>query len=143
MEFLAGSFIMAVALLSFYWLIQNKVDKTIPVPRHSQARAFSLAYEKLDLEWQSDRKPVRDTQASLHLEKSQVKVVIHNNTAYWIQNEKFLTADVVNGNVDPSTTRPVDTMSMDSVELNNISLIVQKLTEGQKNDRWNSGHQGL
>lgn len=141
MEFLAGSLVMAVALLSFYWLIQNKLDKSIKVPRHSQARAFALSYEKLDLERKDELPPLKETQASNYLEKSQIKVVIHDNAAYWMQDQRFLTANVINGSVDATTTKPVDTMSMDSVELSKISFIVEKLTERQKNDRRDSGNQ--
>lgn len=139
MEFIAGSLVMAVAMLSFFWLVRNKIDRSIPVPRHSQSRAFSLAYQKLDMEWEEKTKKLM-TQATEHLSKSQVQVVIHDSSAYWIQDQGFFTAKVVNGQVDPTTTRPVDTMSMGDVELGNISFIVEKLTERQTNDRRDPGN---
>ena len=84
-----------------------------------------------------------ETQAFKHNDKQTIRVVIHDNTAYWMQNNQFLSANVVDGMVDQETAKPVDTMSMSEVELDKISFIVEKLTEGQKNDRGNSGNTKL
>ena len=44
---------------------------------------------------------------------------------------------MVHGLVDKNTTRKVDTMTMDSVELEKTQFIVQKLTEGKQDDSGN------
>jgi hypothetical protein len=74
------------------------------------------------------------TQSRKILEKSQIRIIFSENRAYWIKNNMFLQADLVNGEVDDSTTKVVDTMTMDKVELDKMIFIVQKLTEGTTND---------
>jgi hypothetical protein len=60
--------------------------------------------------------------------------------AYWIKDNQFYCADLVNGNVDQETAKPVDTMGMDKVQLDKMFFIVQKLTEGKADDRRSSGN---
>lgn len=85
----------------------------------------------------------KETQAHKHNSKNEVRVVIHDNFAYWIQNNAFLTARVRGGVIDQTTTKLVDTLAMDKVELDKISFIVEKLNERQSDDRSNPGHKGL
>jgi hypothetical protein len=81
--------------------------------------------------------PPLATQARKILEKSQIRIIFSENRAYWIKNNMFLQADLVDGEVDDSTTKVVDTMTMDKVELDKMIFIVQKLTEGITNDGGN------
>ena len=79
------------------------------------------------------------TQSTEHDLKNKIRVVFTDNRAYWIKNNTLYQADLVNGQVDDSTTKVVDTMTMDRVELDKMILIVQKLTEGMQNDGGSSG----
>ena len=66
-------------------------------------------------------------------------MVVVGKNAYWIKDNVFYEADVVDGDVDKKTARQVDTMAMDKVQLNKMMSIVEKLTEGTHNDYWDSG----
>ena len=67
-----------------------------------------------------------------------------DNQAYWIKDSIFYMADMSNdGGVDKDTTRRVDTMTMDKVQLKKMMFIIEKLTEGLENDSWNSGNEGV
>jgi hypothetical protein len=79
------------------------------------------------------------TQSRKILEKSQTRIVFSEDRAYWIKNNMFLHAELVNGEIDDSTTKVVDTIAMDRVELDKMAFIVQKLTEGTTNDGGNPG----
>jgi hypothetical protein len=83
------------------------------------------------------------TQTSKHHDSLHVKVVIADNEAYWISNDKFYVADVRDKMVIQESTREVDTMAMDDVELNKISEIVELLRKEDKNDRGSSGNKKL
>ncbi len=85
----------------------------------------------------------KDNQDHKHNSKNEIRVVIHEDFAYWIQNNAFLTAKVRGGVIDQSTTKLVDTLAMDKVELDKISFIVEKLNERQSDDRSNPGHKKL
>lgn len=83
------------------------------------------------------------TQAT-EFEKSQyIPVVLLDRQAYWILNNTLFVADEVDGAIDKTTTRAVDTMSMDKVQLDKTIFIVDTLTEGAEDDNWNSGHKRL
>jgi hypothetical protein len=80
------------------------------------------------------------SQAQKHQDKQNVRVIFVDGKAYWINNNQFLVADAENGMVINDTTTRVDTMAMDSVELDKMVFIVDKLTEGINNDRGDSGY---
>ena len=56
---------------------------------------------------------------------------IKNNTLYNVESE--------DGQFEEDLAKKVDTMGMDDVQLKKTIFIVEKLTEGIKNDSGNSG----
>lgn len=78
------------------------------------------------------------TQATEYEDKMHVKVVLTDRQAYWIRNNTLFVAEQTDGIIEKETTRPVDTMSMDKVELDKTAIIVQALTEGGENDYWST-----
>jgi hypothetical protein len=62
------------------------------------------------------------------------------NSAYWVKDNVFYMADLVSGEVNPETTRVVDTMGMDSVELDKMLFIMDRLREGLDNDSGGTGN---
>ena len=100
----------------------------------SQSYINNLVEQQLIEELSSVLKLSKKTQASVYNEKQNVRVIIMENQAYWIVDQRLYVADMVDGTVDNDTTRVVDTMTMDDVELEKTQFIVQKLTEGKGND---------
>lgn len=83
----------------------------------------------------------KTTQSKVHDKKTNVKVIIMDNNAYWIKDNLFYTAEIsVSGEVDKTTTRVVDTMAMDTVQLDKMMFIIDKLREEDFNDRGSSGY---
>jgi hypothetical protein len=141
MEYLLGS-LVSVGLFFIGKKIFNKTDKK---QRHvgigySQSHVYNLISPLLRLESLITRK---ETQASKHNDSLYIKVVIAENKAYWISNNTFFVADEEDGFVDKDTAKPVDTMSMDDVQLNKMALIVEALTEGVEDENRNSGNKNL
>ena len=79
------------------------------------------------------------SQSDNHEEKLYTRVVFIENQAYWIKDNSLLIADLSDGIVLEETTRKVDTIGMDRVQLEKVIEIVNALTEGRKND---TGHPG-
>jgi hypothetical protein len=73
---------------------------------------------------------VKKTQSIDYIQKTNVRAIVVDDQIYWITGNEFYTADVVDGNVEENTTRLVDTMTMDKVQLDKIMFIVEKLREG-------------
>ena len=70
------------------------------------------------------------TQSMQYVDKHTLRAIVVDDSMYWIVNNEFYVADIVNGNVEENTTRLVDTMTMDKVQLDKIMFIVEKLREG-------------
>lgn len=76
----------------------------------------------------------KQTQMDKMLEKNSVSVMIMDNKAYWVFQNVFYTADFVDGNVDPETTKPIDTSSMSRSDMEKMLFILDNLGDGNKND---------
>lgn len=144
MEFFLGfvfSFILIWAIRTF--IARSQVNEKYAISKivYRQSYIYSLVGQKMaDLIMP---KPQGRTQSRDLLSKNEIRVVFSDNQAYWIKDSLFYQADVVNGKIDNSTTKIVDTMALDSVELDKMFFIVQKLTEGNNNDGGNSGFKNL
>ena len=60
--------------------------------------------------------------------------------AYWVKDNIFYEASITNSGVDSATTKVVDTIGMDSVELDKMLFIMDKLREGLDNDSGSTGN---
>lgn len=135
MEFLIGA---AVAIFAVFitnkFLIPNAKQLSIKVS-YRQSNVFEAI--KPSIEYLRSIAPRPETQASKYEARHLVKVLIVEGKAYWIKDNSVFVADVIDGNVDKESAKAVDTMTMDKIQLDRLSFIVEKLTEGNSSD---SGH---
>lgn len=101
--------------------------------RYSQSHVYTLTAGLPDYLLESKNNEIK-TQSKAYVEKSYVRVVIAENNAYWIKDNALFVADIEDGFVVKESTRRVDTMSMDKVELEKTMAIVEKLREGLDED---------
>lgn len=81
----------------------------------------------------------KKTQIDKMLEKNSVSVMVIDNQAYWVLNNVFYTANFVNGELDPETTKPIDTSSLSKKEIEKMFFILDSLGDGNINDSGSSG----
>jgi hypothetical protein len=138
MEYFVGSFTTIVVAL----LITRVFLKRVPRPRltvsYSQSRIYSLISPVLKM-IPEERKELK-TQASDYFDKINYRILIVGSEAYWIKDNSVYVAQIIDGEIDENSTKKVDTMSMNSVQLKKMVFIVDKLTEGKSNDSGNSGN---
>ncbi len=129
MEYFLGSVITIVTILVFGKLFSKSVK-----PTKSVAIGYSQSYIheviKDSLPYSGSQKASVVTQATLFNKELYHKVVIAEDVAYWISNNQFFYAPMEDGIIQKEFAKLVDTINMDSVELEKISFIVEKLTEG-------------
>lgn len=140
MEYLAGSLITFVGISVFYYLfklLNTNVANKIKLKSSQSYNHKLFAPILLDIR---DYRP-RNTQSTQHQESNKTRILFTQDTAYWIKDNAVYCA-----NVDPQTglileesTKEVDTMGMDKVQLDEMMFIVEQLTEGQRDDNWSSG----
>lgn len=137
MEYLVGFFVGCVLMISTYrFIIKNNLvtNKTIKIP-YSQSNIVSVL-KPLGLMQDLIAPKDEVKRQSTDYEKSQtVQVIMTEDQAYWIRDNVFYTADIdENFYINNESTRRVDTMSMDKVQLEKIMFIVDRLTEESRND---------
>jgi hypothetical protein len=137
MEYFLGSAITLVSLFVFNHMLKKITSDNLRVPIFTQTARVELL--KNYLISVVARKPEEETQARNHLKENSMRAFFLGKDVYWIENGFLFTAKVNNNEVDESTKKIVDTHSIDKVELDKISFIVDKLTEGNKDDSGNSG----
>ncbi len=77
-------------------------------------------------------------QSSNHEEKTNIKVVIFDNKAYFVKDGTFYCAEMHGTDIDGANATLVDTMAMDKVQLDKMLFIMDQLRDGKKNDSGDS-----
>ena len=72
-------------------------------------------------------------------DKTNVKVIILDQQAYWIKDNIFYKAPLVNQLIDKDSAEQVDTSDMNKVQLDQMLFILDKLREGINDDSRGSG----
>ncbi len=137
MEYFLGSAITLVSLFIFNQMLKKITSERLGVPTFTQSAKVELL--KNYLVSVITKKPEKKTQSTNHLKKNSMKAFFLGKDVYWIEAGFLFTAKITNNEIDESTKKRVDTHSIDKVELDKISFIVDKLTEGNKDDSGNSG----
>lgn len=142
MEYLIGSL---VAIAVFYFFNKNSSEEAKPktvMPKVllSQAYVYNLIKPALPILQVLSEPEKVITQASKYEESKFTKVLVLEDTAYWIKDNQVYSAKVFENKIDGYSTSIVDTMGMDDVQLDKMIFIIDKLTEGTDNDRSDSGN---
>jgi len=132
-----GSVITLVSLFIFNRMLKKITSEKLNVPIFTQTAKVELL--KNYLISVITKNPESKTQSRNHLKKNSMKAFFLGKDVYWIESGFLFTAKIIDNQIDESTKKRVDTYSIDKVELDKISFIVDKLTEGNKDDSGNSG----
>jgi len=81
----------------------------------------------------------RKSQSKIRQEKENVRVIIVENEAYWIKDNGFYTAPMVDNLISKDSAIQVDTSTMDKVQLDKMLFIMDRLREGINDDSRGSG----
>lgn len=139
MEYLVGSlttFILLV-LIGKNTMKNKRVSEKISL-KYSQTHIFEIVKPLLPLG--ALTKKIVNTQSLNHEQKTSIKVIIMGNQAFWIKDNIFYVADMDGHHIDKDTTRRVDTMAMDKVELDKMLFIMDQLRDRKINDSGSSGN---
>lgn len=140
MEYLIGSFTTFLLILTISFIRKEEVVKQKVTVRYSQSHIYDLVQPLLP---HISNKPIkkRISQSSKYDEKTNIRVIIVGGTAYWVKENVFYKANVMNDGVDAETTEVVDTIGMSKVELDKMLFIMDRLREGLEDDRGSTGNE--
>jgi TATA-binding protein-associated factor Taf7 len=80
------------------------------------------------------------SQSKKHVLNNTIKVILVEDQAYWVHNNMFYTADLIEGFVDAETTKAVDTNNMSKRDIDKMLFILDSLKNGNSDDSsgaWN------
>jgi hypothetical protein len=131
----AAGITLCVLLLLFVYIVRNRnednqetfiVSQSVILHRYVQNKQYG---KNLKIK----------TQSRKYHEKMNIKVIIVDQNAYWVKDNIFYTAPMINEHIDNELAQEVDTMSMDKVQLEQMLFIMDKLREGNNDDSRGSG----
>jgi hypothetical protein len=135
MEYFVGAAITMIVYMISNKMIRKEVKKEENALKitYNQSHIYQMMAPYLELAPPLENFTPRQSQN--FLDNAYMKVMIVNGKAYWIKDNVFYVADVVNGEVNKEGAKKVDTMAMDKVELNEMMFIVEKLREDKDDNR--------
>jgi len=136
-EYFLGSLVTLISIIMFNKFTNKITQPSIPVPKFSQS--IKVALFKSYLIKVITPKPQKKTQSTNYLKRNSKKAFFLNKDVYWIEDGFLQTAKIFDNQIDETTKKRVDTHSLSKVELDKMIFIVDKLTEGNKDDSSNSG----
>jgi hypothetical protein len=137
MDFILGAALSMLCTFVTYKFLMPYVKNRKVELFYRQSDVFETIKPALPI--LNELREIPETQASKYFDsKYTVKVMMFENQAYWIKDNSVFVADIVDGNVDKSGAKVIDTMAMDKVQLDRLSFIVETLTKGRSNDSGNS-----
>lgn len=135
-EYFLGSMVTLIVVI----VINRTIRKTINVNQttgrlieYSQSYLYLLLKPFIPNSGYGFR-PIKESQSLKYQKDLYVKIMVVENQAYWIRENALFVADFVEGELIKESSRKVDTMDMDKVQLEKMIFIVEQLTEGGPND---------
>ena len=133
-KYFLGSLITIFAMYIFAKLFYKEQQnlKKINIYRYSQSHIHHIVNPFINQD--NLIKPKKMTQTRKHYDKTNLRVIIVEDEAFWIKDNIFYTARMTNEGVDKETTSVVDTMNMDKVQLDKMLFIIDQLRDGKTDD---------
>jgi hypothetical protein len=131
-----GALALTVPLLLIIGYVVSFRNKTVYEPIMTQ----SMIHNQYSMTKKYIEKINKKSQSKIRQEKENVRVIIVENTAYWIKDNAFYTAPMENDLISKDSATQVDTSHMDKVQLDKMLFILDKLREGISNDSRGAGN---
>ena len=129
---------LAIFIVAKFFYHEEKNTKKVNIYRYSQSTIHHIVSPFINKD--TLKKNKRVTQTRKHFDKTNLRVIIVEDEAYWIKDNIFYTARMTSEGVDKETTSVVDTMDMDKVQLDKMLFIIDQLRDGKTDDSGSSGN---
>ena len=140
MEYFLGSVITMLAMFITTRLISSQKTTLNDSPFKYRQSHIHEIISPLVPDIQNYKKVV-PRQSTNQEEKTNIKVVIFDNKAYFVKDGTFYCAEMHGTEIDGANATLVDTMGMDKVQLDKMLFIMDQLRDGKKNDSGDSRNQ--
>ena len=125
----AGIVSVSMLLLLSVYIIKARLNS-----KSSQIVSQAMLQHRFSGANKYSRKFNAKSQSRNHEKETNVRVIIVDGQAYWIKDNIFYNAPLINNLVDKESAQRVDTTHMDKVQLDQMLFILDKLREGVSDD---------
>lgn len=73
---------------------------------------------------------IKDVEEEVEEDDEYVSVAVVEDKAYWVVNNTFYVAEIVDGEIDKSSSRPVNAFEMSGTDVKKMLFILDNLAEG-------------
>ena len=126
-----GAGLASVIILLF---LSAYIVKTRSNSKRTQIISQAMLQHRFSEANKYSRKFNKKSQSKNHEKETNVRVIIVDGQAYWIKDNIFYNAPLINDMVDKESAQRVDTTHMDKVQLDQMLFILDKLREGVSDD---------
>jgi hypothetical protein len=131
MEYFVGSALTMVAVYVSFKMMQRRIpERVLRRSVHSQSYFYDVIKVTLPIMEMLQPRRKRVSQSTKEQAKHTLRILVVDNEAYWIKNHAVYSSQIIDGILDEESTKVVDIMGMDKVELDKMVFIIDKLTEG-------------
>lgn len=123
-----------IASVIMLLLLSAYIVKTRSNSKRTQIISQAMLQKRFSEANKYSRKFNKKSQSKNHEKETNVRVIIIDGQAYWIKDNIFYNAPLINDLVDKESAQRVDTTHMDKVQLDQMLFILDKLREGVSDD---------
>lgn len=73
-----------------------------------------------------------ESQSKNYLAKHLTRIIVIDDVAYWVKDNRFFSADIKEGSVVSDTTKEVDTINMSKADIDKMLFIIDKLKDDKE-----------
>jgi len=134
---LASVLALAFSFILISWIgSKRKISSKKIMYRQSDTHNFLKEFFSRNIESNNKKSQIQKRK-----EENSTKIIVtEDDRAYWVINNIFYTANVIDGRPDFDNAIPVDTSNMSKKELDKMLFILDNLGRGDKNERGSSGN---
>ena len=136
MEYIILAVLTLLVFSSIINLLIKKQKKRLSKPMYKQSDVHRLIKNFFDINISVQEKT---SQMKKREEENSVKIVVVDEKAYWVVDNVFYVADIVDDRPDQSSIKPVDTSNMSKEDIDKMLFILDNLDKGDTNDSGSSG----
>jgi hypothetical protein len=122
--FFVLTFITSLGIIKYSQKLRSEGVKTI---MKSQSSIYSITRHFTPKAPKSNEPA--NSQSRNYVSEKMIRIIAIDDRAYWVKDNKFFSADLIDGKIDHDTTQEVNTISMSQKDVDKMLFILDRLKD--------------
>lgn len=122
--FFVLTFITSLGIIKYSQKLRSEGVKTI---MKSQSSIYSITRHFIPKAPKSNEPA--NSQSRNYVSEKMIRIIAIDDRAYWVKDNKFFSADLIDGKIDHDTTQEVNTISMSQKDVDKMLFILDRLKD--------------